>query len=115
MHKGPKMNSARRRSCKIARESYRSNLPSRLKMMPSTAGHASLRTPPLRSRAGALTPNELHQEMGYDTRPGGDELQPQAVGGRFDGTGDGDGEGDALPAPDPTNGTGKGNGAAAPA
>ena len=44
MHKGPKMNSARRRSCKIARrELSRSNLPSRLKMMPSTAGHASLR------------------------------------------------------------------------
>jgi HK97 family phage portal protein len=61
-------------------------------------------------RAGVLTPNELRQELGYDTHPDGDRLQPQAVGGRPEGTGDG--EGDALPAPGaPTNGSGKANGA----
>jgi hypothetical protein len=43
-----------------------------------------------------LTPNELRQQMGFDTHPDGDRLAPQAVGGRPEGTGDG--EGDALPA-----------------
>jgi HK97 family phage portal protein len=63
-------------------------------------------------RAGVLTPNELRQEMGYDTHPDGDRLAPQAVGGRPEGTGDG--EGDALPPPGgAVNGGGKANGAAA--
>jgi hypothetical protein len=60
-------------------------------------------------RAGVLTPNELRQEMGFDTHPDGDKLQPQAVGGRPDGTGDG--EGDQLPEPGARpNGSGKVNG-----
>ncbi len=61
-------------------------------------------------RAGVITANELRQEMGYDTRPGDDELQPQVVGGRPGGTADG--EDDARLAPGaPTNGSGRGNGA----
>ncbi len=63
-------------------------------------------------RAGIITPNELRQELGYDTHPDGDKLQPQAVGGRPQDTSDG--QGDQLPEPGaPMNGSGKANGAAA--
>ena len=60
------------------------------------------------SCVGVITANELRQEMGYDTRPGDDELlQLQVVGGRPGGTADG--EDDArLALGAPTNGSGSG-------
>jgi HK97 family phage portal protein len=48
-------------------------------------------------RAGVLTPNEVRLAEGWPALPGGDKLQPQAVGGRPADTADG--AGDTLSAP----------------
>jgi hypothetical protein len=59
-------------------------------------------------RASVITPNELRQEMGYDTHPNGNKLMLQAIGGRPEAAGDG--EGDTFPSQGPKlNGSGKPN------
>ena len=61
-------------------------------------------------RAGIMSADEARAEIGLNPRGGkADELQPQAIGGRPDGTGDG--QGDSQPAPGGAL-NGSGNGAA---